>query len=439
MEEELVNKAKNGDLKSFDALIERFKNMAFGYAYWFCDDFHMAEDIVQNAFIEAYRELHKLRNSAAFPGWFRRILLKNCDRLTRGRRVSMVSLETAAEISAPGLTPAEAAEKQDDAENIQQALYCLPEGERKVVSLYYISGLSQNEVAEFLGVPETTVNNRLHSARKRLTERMSKMIDKKLKEHALPSDFGKEFNPALAKALALCRNRFGKDLKAVYLTGSVASGEALMDASDLNWFMFLDRDPDASDISWCREQERSLKKQFPGIQSYVFFLFSVDRLQKEAFWRFILKYNSVRLYGENILAALEKEGLETPQPTRELARSRLEFVEECLESAVHGRLTPKLMVLPINPFWATRKLVRYFVIIEGAYVLMADGTFGTFHQQDVLSKLKQTCPQWRELLAQSEKILKNPIKANILPHVFVKQVAPFVRWAIKHVRGTAIQ
>lgn len=134
---------------------------------------------------------------------------------------------------------------------------------------------------------------------------------------------------------------------------------------------------------------------------------------------------------------LEKEGLNTPLPTRELARGRLGFVEECIDSAVQGRLTTKLVVLPINPFWAARKLARYFVILEGAYLLMADGKFNTFHQADILPAIKRFYPQWQPLVQLTEKILANPVKANILPHIFVEKIAPFVRWTINHTRGSS--
>jgi DNA-directed RNA polymerase specialized sigma24 family protein len=75
--EGLVGRARRGDAEAFAGLVERFKNMAFGYAYWFCGDIHLAEDIVQNAFFEAYRELARLRQAAAFPGWFRRMCCPN--------------------------------------------------------------------------------------------------------------------------------------------------------------------------------------------------------------------------------------------------------------------------------------------------------------------------------------------------------------------------
>ena len=65
--------------------------MSYGYAYSLLRDAHLAEDAAQEAFVDAYRHLDDLRTPAAFPGWFRRVVFKHCDRITRGRRVPGVT------------------------------------------------------------------------------------------------------------------------------------------------------------------------------------------------------------------------------------------------------------------------------------------------------------------------------------------------------------
>jgi DNA-directed RNA polymerase specialized sigma24 family protein len=94
----LVIQAQGGDLDAYGTIVQRFQNMAVGYAYSILGDFHLAEDASQEAFIEAYRALSKLREPAAFPGWFRPIVRKYRDRLTRGVRLETVPLEAAVEM-----------------------------------------------------------------------------------------------------------------------------------------------------------------------------------------------------------------------------------------------------------------------------------------------------------------------------------------------------
>ena len=76
-------------------LVRRFQDMAVGYAYSILRNFHSAEDAAQEAFLEAYRNLDKLREPAAFPGWFRRIVFKHCDRQTRSKQFATLPLDDA--------------------------------------------------------------------------------------------------------------------------------------------------------------------------------------------------------------------------------------------------------------------------------------------------------------------------------------------------------
>ena len=89
----LVKAAQGGDLKAFENIVGLFQNMAYASAYSMLNDAQLAEDVAQEAFIEAYLELSKLREPAAFPGWFRRIVFKQCDRFTRGIRIPTIPLK----------------------------------------------------------------------------------------------------------------------------------------------------------------------------------------------------------------------------------------------------------------------------------------------------------------------------------------------------------
>src|SRR6185312_7492303 len=101
--EVIVTRARDGDAEAFAALVRRFQDMAVGYGYSILHDFQLAEDAAQEAFFEAYRTLSRLREPAAFAGWFRRIVFKQCDRITRRRVVATVPLDTTPVVSSfPG-------------------------------------------------------------------------------------------------------------------------------------------------------------------------------------------------------------------------------------------------------------------------------------------------------------------------------------------------
>jgi RNA polymerase sigma factor (sigma-70 family) len=187
--ETLVLRAQAGDSEAFAQIVERFQDMAYGYAYAFLNDFPQAEDAAQEAFIQAYRSFADLREPRAFPAWFKRILFKYCDRVTRGNQPNLSSLEAEGELvsSLPG--PAEAAEQNELTQSIDAAIQGLPLDQRVATTLFYIDGYSQQEIAEFLEVPAKTVKSRLHSSRLRLKERMIAMVEDEFKHNPLSENF----------------------------------------------------------------------------------------------------------------------------------------------------------------------------------------------------------------------------------------------------------
>ncbi|HSB12326.1 MAG TPA: sigma-70 family RNA polymerase sigma factor [Blastocatellia bacterium] len=180
--ESLVHRARGGDVDAYEALVLRFQDMAVGYGYSILRDFQSAEDAAQEAFFEAYRNLDNLREPAAFPGWFRRIVFKQCDRLTRRGSAVLVPLDSAEDPACGKPTQADVVEQREMQDQIMAAVDSLPDHERATTMLYYISGYSQNEVAAFLDVPVTTVKKRLHSARKRLREMLVDLVEDSLRE-----------------------------------------------------------------------------------------------------------------------------------------------------------------------------------------------------------------------------------------------------------------
>jgi len=171
-----VINARNGDLNAYAEIVGRFQHMACRYAYSILTDHHLAEDAAQEAFIQAHRDLHKLSSPAAFPGWFRRIVFKSCDRLIRRKSLRTVSLKVASEVSAREPTPDELADKREMAAEVIKAIESLPETERVSTTLFYLNGLSQKDIAKFLDVPVTAVNNFLYRSRQKLRRRIRRRL-----------------------------------------------------------------------------------------------------------------------------------------------------------------------------------------------------------------------------------------------------------------------
>jgi RNA polymerase sigma factor (sigma-70 family) len=178
----LVMAAQKGDTEAFTRIVERFQDMACASAYAMIEDVHLAEDIAQEAFLEAYLNLAKLREPAAFSRWFRCIIFKQADRLTRRKYLASSSLEVVADVPTDNHGPAEIAEANEVSQRIRRTISELPDRERLVVILFYGTDYPLKDIAAFLEIPITTVKKRLYATRQRLKDELIDVMRDVLQE-----------------------------------------------------------------------------------------------------------------------------------------------------------------------------------------------------------------------------------------------------------------
>lgn len=164
---ELVAGAREGDLGAFAELVERFQPMALGYASSLLGDSGMAEDACQEAFLDAFLHLRRLREPAALAAWFRRVLVKHADRQRRRRLLYQELADV------PGATdPLAGLIAAEERREVRQRVADLPPRLRECVSGFYGAGYSVLEIAAFLDVSESAVKKRLFDARNQLRRRL---------------------------------------------------------------------------------------------------------------------------------------------------------------------------------------------------------------------------------------------------------------------------
>ena len=178
----LIGEAAGGDANAFDEIVRRYQNPAVAYAYSLLGSRVRAEDAAQEAFLQAWRDLALLRETATLGAWLRRIVFKYADRDHRRERVT-VSLESVAE-TADGADPAREVFMNELQASVRDIVASLPDGERAAVTLFYMGGHSAGEVGAFLGLTEGAVKKRLERARKRLAERMVAIVSEELGDMA---------------------------------------------------------------------------------------------------------------------------------------------------------------------------------------------------------------------------------------------------------------
>ena len=183
----LVERARGGDVDSFTELVQRYQRLAHGSAMALVHDVDVAKDVVQEAFVAAWRGLPRLLDAMAFPAWLRGIVRRQALHALRARRLE--SLPEAEHL--PGDGPS--ADQRMDAGRRRlvalAALADLPDGLREPAVLRWVHECSQAQIAAFLDLPATTVNNRLHAARRRLKRRILVIMKDALSDRPLPEDF----------------------------------------------------------------------------------------------------------------------------------------------------------------------------------------------------------------------------------------------------------
>jgi len=184
-----VRAAAGGDLDAFAEIVRRFQHMAFGYALSFVRDLGQAEDVVQEAFVAAWYALPTLADPAAFAGWLRGIVRHRAHRMLRRKHLEALPLTSAEAVADDEPAPDHRVEQRQEVRAVLAAIAGLARPLREVVTLYYVHDCSHQDIATFLGVPVTTVNNRLHAARVQLKRRTLTMVKDTLEAHQLPDDF----------------------------------------------------------------------------------------------------------------------------------------------------------------------------------------------------------------------------------------------------------
>lgn len=156
---------------AFAALVARYQDATFAWAYALLGDRAAVEDVSQDAFVAAWLNLSRLREPEAFGAWLRRIVQREAVRRSQAAR-RFVTLERAAQL--PEFeAPHGDVERR---ETLASLLATLTSSEREATALFYIGGHSQREVAGLLGVSVAAVKQRLHTARRRLKAKGAELM-----------------------------------------------------------------------------------------------------------------------------------------------------------------------------------------------------------------------------------------------------------------------
>ena len=177
----IINLVKKGDSRAFDILVVKYQDRLIYSVYKFCKDLELSQDITQEAFVKAFRNIDKFRGESSFYTWIYRIAINTAKNYfsnkSRGAETYNEDiLDTAlSDMSLNSHNPETllAAEEMKDAVN--QAFQNLPDEIRSTLSLREYDGLSYEEIAKVQNCPIGTVRSRIFKGRELINETFSKL------------------------------------------------------------------------------------------------------------------------------------------------------------------------------------------------------------------------------------------------------------------------
>ena len=171
----LIARVLSGDDTAFSTLVRKYQKPIHALVWRKIGDFHIAEDITQDTFLKAYQKLTTLKDPQSFAGWLYVIATNHCKTWLRKKRLQTQPLETTSNAELEKATYSEYVVDENEQtatevhrEIVKQLLAKLQDSERTVITLYYLGGMTYEEISKFLGVSVNSIKNRLYRARQHL-------------------------------------------------------------------------------------------------------------------------------------------------------------------------------------------------------------------------------------------------------------------------------
>ncbi len=156
-EADLIARCRKGDIKSYELLYNRYSRAMYHTCLRIVMNAADAEDILQEAFMEAFVNLDKLKDASAFGGWVKRIMINKSVNFVRRHRKSWLEIEDVAVMNVPEEQGFDEPEFKEKLDAVVEAMAALPEKYRMVINLHIFEQMSFEEIAAALDMPSSTI------------------------------------------------------------------------------------------------------------------------------------------------------------------------------------------------------------------------------------------------------------------------------------------
>jgi RNA polymerase sigma factor (sigma-70 family) len=168
--DELVERCKLGDTASYETLYRQYSKAMYNTSLRIVNNSADAEDVLQEAFVDAFRSLNDFHYRSTFGAWLKKIVINKSINILRKRKMDLVELDHS---NAHAITEDEQLDEQEvqyKVEQVKKAIQKLADGYRTVLSLYLLEGYDQEEISEILGITHNTVRTQYIRAKQKLLQ-----------------------------------------------------------------------------------------------------------------------------------------------------------------------------------------------------------------------------------------------------------------------------
>ncbi|MEJ7586413.1 MAG: RNA polymerase sigma factor [Ferruginibacter sp.] len=181
--DDLVERCKNGDDPGFKELYNQYAKAMYNTCLRILNNATEAEDVLQESFIEAFRNLGSFEYRTSFGGWLKQICVNRSITVLKKRKVVWLNIEKTESYNRADEIPFDEKEQLLKVDAIKNAIRMLPDGYRTVLSLYLLEGYDHEEIACILQVAESTTRSQYIRAKQKLVQILKKENEQARKIH----------------------------------------------------------------------------------------------------------------------------------------------------------------------------------------------------------------------------------------------------------------
>lgn len=164
---EIIERCRRGDREAHYQLYKLYSRSMYNIGYRIVNNAAEAQDVLQEAFISAFRNLDHYRGDASFGSWLKRIVVNKAINVIHSRKTEHLPEDENFDVTEEVW---EEREFPFTVEQVRRAIEQLPDGYRAVLSLYLLEGYDHGEIAEILGISESTSKSQFNRSKKKLRE-----------------------------------------------------------------------------------------------------------------------------------------------------------------------------------------------------------------------------------------------------------------------------